>query len=69
MKTLAVALSVLVSGYVAGGLFGFAAIQAVSSNAHDRDVEAAMTGAFVSGPIVAVFALVAWTIYRATSRS
>jgi hypothetical protein len=68
-KTLALALSVLASGYVAGGLLGFAAIQVMSTNAHDRDVEAAMTGAFVTGPIVAVFALVAWAIYRATSQS
>ena len=69
MKTLVVALSVIASGYVAGGLIGFAAIQAVSTNAHDRDVEAAMTGAFVTGPIVAVFTLMAWAIYRATNRS
>lgn len=69
MKNLAVYLSVFVSGYVAGGLLGFAAVQAVSPNAHDRDVEAAMTGAFVTGPIVAMVALVAWAIYRATNRS
>lgn len=69
MRTVAVALSVLVSGYVTGGLIGFAAIQAMSSNTHDRDVEAAMTGAFLTGPVVAAFALVAWAIYRTTIRS
>ncbi len=35
---------------VAGAILGMIAIGALSSNTHDRSVEAAMTGIFVFGP-------------------
>jgi hypothetical protein len=40
-------------GYVLGAMIGYSLISQ-SSNSHDSPVEAAMTGAFASGPIGAV---------------
>ncbi len=48
----------LALGYVAGALLGSWLIQLLSANTHDRSLEAAMTGAFVTGPIGAVLGLV-----------
>lgn len=45
-------------GYVAGALVGWGAIGLFSSNTHDRSLEAAMTAAFVTGPLGALVALV-----------
>jgi hypothetical protein len=47
----------VVLGYVVGGFGGGMLVSVLSSNVHDRDVEAAMTGAFVLGPIGAVVGL------------
>ena len=41
-------------GYGLGAAGGWALILALSPNTHDRSVEAAMSGAFVFGPIAAV---------------
>jgi hypothetical protein len=41
-----------IAGYVAGGLLGYMLVMGLSQNQHDIDVEAAMTGAFVAGPLV-----------------
>lgn len=38
-------------GYVLAAVAGCAAVGAASPNAHDRAVEAAMTGAFLAGPL------------------
>lgn len=46
-------------GYVGGFLIGMAIVSLFSSNRHDASVEAAMTGAFVFGPLGAVLAMVA----------
>jgi hypothetical protein len=46
-------------GYVAGAFSSGFLINQLSSNTHDRSVEAAMTGAFVVGPLVALAAFVA----------
>ena len=46
------------TGYGLGALAGWGLILALSPNAHDRAVEAAMSGAFVFGPIAAVVATV-----------
>jgi hypothetical protein len=40
-----------VVGYAAGAASGYGLVLALSSNAHDRALEAAMTGAFVAGPL------------------
>jgi len=45
-----------------GGMF---LIEAFSSNRHDRSVEAAMTGAFVVGPLMAVAAVIVVLVIRA----
>lgn len=54
MKRFVVVVLSLVGGYVAGALGGHAAVQRFSANTHDRAVEAAMTGAFVTGPLGAI---------------
>jgi predicted peroxiredoxin len=59
MKTFGAALLAAILGYVVG-LFGtMAAIELFSSNTHDKSMEAAMTGAFVSGPLIAVISMIA----------
>jgi prepilin signal peptidase PulO-like enzyme (type II secretory pathway) len=45
-----------VAGYPLGALAGYFAVQWLSSNSHDRSVEAAMTAVFVAGPLLAVIA-------------
>jgi hypothetical protein len=47
-----------VVGYIAGAVGGGWATSTFSANAHDGSVEAAMTGAFVTGPLVAIIAAV-----------
>lgn len=46
------------AGYAGGALAGWGLILALSPNTHDRELEAAMSGAFVFGPIAAVVAAV-----------
>ncbi len=58
MKRLAIGLLSALGGYVVAALVGFFLID-WSSNTHDRSVEAAMTSAFVLGPLGAVVAFVA----------
>jgi uncharacterized membrane protein YeaQ/YmgE (transglycosylase-associated protein family) len=55
-RTLA-AVAAAVAGYLVGAFGGGFLVTLLSSNVHDRDVEAAMTGAFVLGPIGAVVGL------------
>jgi hypothetical protein len=43
-----------VLGYALGAFGGGLLVSVLSSNTHDRSVEAAMTGAFVLGPLAAV---------------
>ena len=59
MKTFVLCLLALVVGYAVGLFGGMFAIKNLSSNKHDKSVEAAMTSAFVIGPAVAVVALIA----------
>lgn len=47
-----------VAGYLVGAVATYALVALVSSNAHDRSLEAAMTAAFVGGPLGAVVGLV-----------
>jgi hypothetical protein len=55
------ALSLLggVAAYVTGAFAGGWLVSVLSTNTHDRDLEAAMTGAFVIGPLAAVAGFVA----------
>jgi hypothetical protein len=63
MKTLGLSLLAAVIGYVVGIFGGMALINLMSSNSHDKSVEAAMTGAFFIGPLVAVLAFFATLVY------
>ncbi len=56
MRRFGTGLLYAVAGYALGALAGCFAVQGLSSNTHDRSVEAAMTGAFVAGPLLAVIA-------------
>ena len=44
--------------YLAGAFGGGMLINVLSSNQHDRSVEAAMTGGFVTGPLAGIVGLV-----------
>ena len=57
-----------IGGYLIGAFGGGLAISVLSSNQHDRSVEAAMTGAFVLGPLGAVVGCV-WGVIRGGKRS
>jgi hypothetical protein len=64
MKTVGIAVLAAILGYIVG-LFGtMAAIELFSSNQHDKSLEAAMTGAFVGGPLIAVISVLAILAFR-----
>ena len=48
-----------VPGYLFGAVGGGSLLYLVSTNQHDRSLEASMTGAFVLGPLVALAAFIA----------
>lgn len=56
LHRIGVALLCALAGYVAGAFGGGWLINTFSHNTHDRSTEAAMTGAFVIGPLIAVLA-------------
>ena len=58
MKRFALGLLCAVAGYIIVAIASYFLVLQFSSNAHDREVEAAMTSAFVFGPIGAVVAFV-----------
>jgi hypothetical protein len=45
-----------IAGYVLGVIAGLVLVSSLSTNTHDRSVEAAMTAAFVVGPVGAFLA-------------
>jgi len=49
----------LIAGYLAGLFGGMWLVESLSTNSHDRALEAAMTGAFVIGPLCALVACMA----------
>lgn len=55
-----------VLGYAAGAFGGGFLVSVLSSNSHDKSMEAAMTGAFVVGPIFAIIAacFAVWVIRK-----
>ena len=57
MRRIAIALLWAIGGYLLGAFGGGYAMTLLSSNQHDRSVEAAMTGAFVLGPLGAIVGL------------
>ena len=58
MRRFVVGLLCAAAGYPVGALVGYGLVAWLSTNTHDRSVEAAMTAAFVSGPLGAVIAFV-----------
>ena len=59
MKRFGFGLLFALGGYFAVAAAGYFLIGQFSSNTHDRDIEAAMTSAFVLGPIGAVLGFIA----------
>ena len=49
--------------YVAAAALGYFLIDALSSNTHDRSLEAAMTSAFVFGPLGAIAGFIGGCIF------
>jgi len=68
MTTFLLSLLAAILGYISGFFGGMLLIETFSSNTHDKSVEAAMTGAFVVGPLVAVVAVIATLVYRLRPR-
>lgn len=56
LKIAGVALLSAVIGYIVGLGGGMLLVNLFSGNSHDKALEAAMTGAFVVGPLVALVA-------------
>jgi hypothetical protein len=56
MRRLGIGLLCAVGGYIVAAFVGYFLISWLSSNMHDRSVEAAMASAFVLGPLGAVAA-------------
>ncbi len=67
MKTFGLSLLSGVGGYFIGLFGGMWLINSFSSNTHDRSVEAAMTAAFVIGPLTALVGcagVLTWRLMR-----
>lgn len=64
MKTLGLAMLAALGGYLIGLFGGMLLIETFSSNTHDASLEAAMTGAFVFGPLMAAVAVFALLVFR-----
>ena len=67
MQKLLRALAGLVIGFFAGAFVSSGLIAALSTNAHDKSLEVAMTAMFVGGPIGAVVGLVAGLMWQKKS--
>ena len=63
LKVIVFAILALVIGYGIGLFGGMWLVNTFSNNPRDRELEAAMTGAFVIGPIVAIVALVGTLVF------
>ena len=62
LRRIGIGLLSAVVAYLVGAFGGGYLVSVFSSNQHDRDVEAAMTGAFFFGPLAAIvgFAIGVW---------
>lgn len=67
MSRLVRALFGLVVGYGFGVAAGIALTWALSTNAHDKSLEMAMTSAFVTGPIGALLGVVSGIAWKRTT--
>ncbi len=64
MTALGRVLLAAVLGYLLGFIGGMVLIEALSSNSHDKSLEAAMTGAFVVGPACSLLSAIASIVAR-----
>jgi hypothetical protein len=64
MKTFGLAVLGAIGGYLIGLCSGMLLVENLSNNRHDRSVEAAMTGAFVIGPLMAATAVIIVLVLR-----
>jgi hypothetical protein len=58
MRRIGFGLLWMIPSYLLGAFGGGYLLEVFSSNQHDRSVEAAMTGAFVFGPVAAVIGFI-----------
>lgn len=65
LKTIGIALLLGIAVYVVGALLGMVAVNLLSTNQHDKAMEAAMTGFFFVGPILGPLAMVVFVFVRA----
>lgn len=64
MRTFGFLVVAAIAGYAVGLFGGMGLVNLLSSNRHDKSMEAAMTGALVFGPIGAVVGLiVTWLVW------
>ncbi|MBD0320424.1 MAG: hypothetical protein ICV87_08830 [Gemmatimonadetes bacterium] len=54
LRAVLLGLAGAVAGYLIGAVGGAFLVHLTSSNTHDRSMEAVMTGAFVTGPLLAL---------------
>lgn len=64
MKTFGLAVLGAIGGYLIGLFSGIFLIETFSINRHDQSVEAAITGAFVIGPLMAATAVFVVVVFR-----
>ncbi|MEO8482242.1 MAG: hypothetical protein ABI634_08540 [Acidobacteriota bacterium] len=69
MKRVLVALLWGVIGYLVGAFGGGYLVSVLTSNTHDASVEAGMTGAFVTGPLLGLVALIVGFVAFGRTRS
>ena len=69
MKRFGVGLLCAVAAYLVSAFAGYWLIELLSSNVHDRSVEAAMTSAFVWGPLGALAGFVGGLVWSSGSRA
>jgi uncharacterized membrane protein YeaQ/YmgE (transglycosylase-associated protein family) len=55
-----------IPAYLVGAFGGGFLVSLLSSNTHDRSIEAAMTGAFVLGPLAGLIGFVVGAVRRST---
>ena len=68
MRRIGLGLLYAAGGYVAAAVAGYVLVLGVSSNAHDRGVEAAMTGIFFVGPLGAVVGFIVGAVRGGRAR-
>ncbi len=63
MKIFVLSLLAASGGYLIGVGGGILLVNLLSTNTHDKSVEAAMTGAFVTGPVAALLSFIVTLTY------